>query len=56
VHGPVVEQRQDRAADVAAPDAVASATESAAASHLVPSVSVTASLSVHRSSSRSIMN
>jgi hypothetical protein len=54
VHGPVVEQRQDRAADVAAADAVTSS--AATAAHLMPPVSVAASLSVHLSFSfRSIM-
>jgi hypothetical protein len=57
VHGTVVEQRQDGAADVAAPDAMAPAATSAAASHLVPPKSMAASLSVHLSLSfRSIMN
>jgi hypothetical protein len=57
VHGPVVEQRQYRAADVAAADAMASPALSTTAPHLVPPISMAASLSVHLCCSfRSIMN
>jgi hypothetical protein len=57
VHGPVVEQREDGAADVAAADAMASPATSSTAPHLVPPISVAASLSVHLLCSfRSITN
>jgi hypothetical protein len=59
VHGPVVEQRQDGAADISAADAMApvAATAAPAAAHLVPPISMAASLSLHLAFSfRSIMN
>jgi hypothetical protein len=57
MHRPVVEQRQNRAANVASADAMPSSAAASTAGHLVPSIFVTASLSVHLSCSfRSIMN
>jgi hypothetical protein len=47
MHRPVVEQRQNRAANVASTDAMPSWAAASTAAHLMPSISVTASLSVH---------
>jgi hypothetical protein len=57
VHGPVIEQRQNRAAYVTAANAMAPPAVTSSTAHLVPPKSTAASLSVHlRLSFRSIMN